>query len=91
MNAGAEVLELAGFAAAGAAVACLHLLALACAVRRLVAGGARASAALTALRLALLTGALTAASLVGARPMLALALGLLLTRAALVRRIGGVT
>ena len=60
MNAGAEVLELAGFAAAGAAVACLHLLALACAVRRLVAGGARAAAALTALRLALLTGALTA-------------------------------
>jgi hypothetical protein len=60
-------------------------------VRRLVAGGARAAAALTALRLALLTGALTAASLVGARPMLALALGPLLTRAALVRRIGGVT
>jgi hypothetical protein len=90
MSAGAQALELAGFAATGAAVAYLHLLALASAVRRLVAGGARAAAALTALRLALLVGALTAASLVGAGPMLALALGLLLTRAALIRRVGGV-
>ena len=59
-------------------------------MRRLVAGGARAAAALTALRLALLVGALTAASLRGAGPLLALALGLLIARAALVRRIGGV-
>ena len=35
-------------------------------------------------------GALTAASLRGAGPLLALALGLLIARAALVRRIGGV-
>jgi hypothetical protein len=59
-------------------------------VKRLVSGGARAAAALTALRLALLVGALTAASLRGAGPLLALALGLLIARAALVRRIGGV-
>lgn len=90
MSAGAEVLELASFAAAGAAVASLHLLALGAAVKRLVSGGARAAAALTALRLALLVGALTAASLRGAAPLLALALGLVLTRAALIRRIGGV-
>jgi hypothetical protein len=90
MSAGAEILELAGFAAAGAAVSWLHLLALIAAVKRLVTGGARAAAALTALRLALLVGALTAASLCGAGPLLALALGLLIARVALVRRIGGV-
>jgi hypothetical protein len=90
MSAGAEALELAGFAAAGAALACLYALALAAAARRLVTGGARAAAALTALRLALLVGALTAASLSGAGPLLALAFGLLITRVALVRRVGGV-
>ena len=90
MSAGAGALELAGFAAAGAGVAHLYLIALAAAARRLVVGGSRAAAALTALRLALLVGALTAASLCGAGPMLALALGLLLTRAVLIRRIGDV-
>jgi len=90
MSAGAEALELAGFAVAGAALACLYLLALAAAARRLVAGGVGAAAALTALRLALLVGALTAASLRGAGPLLALALGLLLARVALVGRAGGV-
>ena len=49
MSAGVEALELAGFAAAGAGVACLYLIALAAAARRLVDGGARAAAALTAI------------------------------------------
>jgi hypothetical protein len=90
MIAGAQILELAGFAAVGAAVGWLHLLVLAAAVNHLVAGGARAAAALTALRLGLLVGALTAAGLCGAGPLMALALGLLVARVALVKRIGGV-
>jgi hypothetical protein len=90
MSAAAEALELAGFAAVGAGVAYLYLIALAAAARRLVVGGVRAAAGLTAMRLALLIGALTAASFRGAGPLIALALGLLVVRAALVRRIGGV-
>jgi hypothetical protein len=90
MTATGQVLEFAGFAAAGAAVAWLHLLALLAAVKRLVVGGARAAAALTALRLALLVGALTAACLSGPGPLIALSLGLLVARVALTKRIGGV-
>jgi hypothetical protein len=90
MNAGGEAFELAGFAAAGGAVALLDLLALEAAVKRLVSGGARAAAALTAWRFALVIGGLTAASQRGAGPLLALALGLLIARVALVKRIGGV-
>lgn len=90
MTVAGQFLELAGFAAAGAAVAWLHLLALLAAVKRLVMGGARAAAALTALRLALLVGALTAACLCGAGPLMAMALGLLGARVALTKRIGGV-
>jgi len=89
MSAGVGILELAAFAAAGAALAVVYLWALAAAARRLVDGGVGAAAALTALRLALLVGALTAASLRGGGPLIATALGLLVARLALVGRIGG--
>jgi len=89
MSAGKEALELAGFAAAGASLAYVYLVLLAAAARRLVAGRGRAAGGLTALRLALLVGGLTMASFRGAGPLVAMALGLLLARAALLRHIGG--
>ncbi len=84
------LLGLAAHLAAGFALGVAYFAALWLSARLIAEGGRAASAlSLTAARIALLGGALTLASLEGAPRLLATALGAMIARAVVVRRIGG--
>jgi hypothetical protein len=84
------LLGLAAHAAAGFALGVVYFLALWRSARLFAEGGRAMSAlSLTAARIALLGGALTWASLEGAPRLIAMALGALIARAVVVRKIGG--
>jgi len=93
LNGFAAVLALIGLAsrlAAGFALGLVYFLAIWRSARLLGEGGRAISVlSLTIARIALLGGALTLASLEGAPRLLAMALGALLARAAVVRAVGG--
>ena len=84
------LVALAAHAAAGFALGVVYFHALWLSARLIAEGGRAISAlSLTAARILGLAGALTLASLEGAPQLLAMALGALIARAVLVRKIGG--
>ena len=86
----AAFVGLAAHLAAGFALGLVYFLAIWRSARLFGEGGrARSVLALTIARIALLGGALTLASLEGAPRLLAITLGALIARAALVHKIGG--
>jgi hypothetical protein len=87
----ASLVGLAAHFAAGFALGLVYFLAAWRSALLFGEGGRTISAlSLTIARIALLAGALTLASLEGAPRLLAMALGALIARAAIVRKIGGV-
>ncbi len=86
----AALVGLAGHLAAGFALGVVYFLALWRSARLFGEGGSAISVLSLAIgRIALLAGALTLASLEGAPRLLAMALGALIARAVVVRKIGG--
>ena len=94
LNGFAAVLALIGLAsrlAAGFALGVVYFLAIWRSARQFGESGSATSVlSLTAARIALLLGALTLASFEGAPRLLAMALGALIARAVVVRKLGGV-
>jgi F1F0 ATPase subunit 2 len=81
---------LAAHLTAGVALGLVYFRALWLSARFAVESGRAISAlSLTVARIALIGGALTLASLEGASPLLAMALGALIARAVVVRKLGG--
>ena len=88
----AALLGLAAHLAAGFAVGVLYFLAIWLSARLVAEGGGRiAVVCLSAARIALLLGSLTLASLEGASSLLATALGALIGRAVVVRKMSELT
>ena len=88
----AALAGLAAHLAAGLALGVVYFLALWRSARLFAEGGRAIPAlSLTAARIALLGGGLVVASFEGATPLMATALGALIARALVVRKIGGLT
>ena len=84
----AVYLSLAAHLAAGVLLGCIYFQSLWWSVRRFTGGGQATTAiALTIGRIVLLAGSLTLASLKGVLPLLAMALGVLIARPVVMRRV----